>query len=224
MGAGGPSGGSVAGRTPASRLDLATGTDSAVALARGYCLSPSGARAREIITERSEWDIVDIARILCKEVAVGMTAPQVRLSRGFPGEMNQTNIFGPTNGRWWYGDQGVAFEDGVVIELLTDDTSSPAPADAGASKPADSTDTQLTRAVALCHHAARQKVKPRWAVNFIDDPIDLGKGESHVQVELHARNLIGVPTLTAVDCKTRETAARLELTYFDSWEAEPPDP
>jgi hypothetical protein len=118
VGPSGPPGDIVAGRTPASRLDLATGTDSAVALAGGACSSPNRTKAKELIANHPNWDIVDIARILCGEVAVGMTSPQVRLSLGSPPAISGPNLFGPTNGDWWYGQHGVKFKEGIVTTLL----------------------------------------------------------------------------------------------------------
>lgn len=224
-GASPPSGGSVPGRTPASRLNLATGTDSAVSLASGYCSSPSSAKARTLITDHPEWDIVDVAQILCGKVAVGMTSAQVRLSLGFPSAIRRTNVFGSTESEWWYGARGVAFENGFVTTLLIDsDIVQPSPDSVGAVKP-DSIGLQLTRAVARCHEAARDTLKPRGTVKFIDNPElreDLGNGKSHVRVELQVSDRGSVPTSTMVDCNTREAAARLELTEFDSWQD--PDP
>lgn len=97
----------------------------------------------------------------------------------------------------------------------------PTAAQVAAKKVADSVDLELTTSVELCHRAALKRLKSPSTANFLDDSTyqkDLGKGRSHIQLQVDAQNSFGGVMRTTVDCKTRLVAGNVVLTAFDSWQ------
>lgn len=82
-------------------------------------------------------------------------------------------------------------------------------------------DRQLFGAELLCHNAAMKALKAPSTAEFQDDETyrkDLGKGRSHVQLQVDAENAFGAKIRTTVDCKTREQQnGDVLLTAFNSW-------
>ena len=79
---------------------------------------------------------------------------------------------------------------------------------------------QLAAAKQLCHDAALKALKAPSTANFIDDETyekDLGKGRSHIQLEVDAENSFSAKIRTTIDCKTRQTGGIVRLTSIDSW-------
>ncbi len=81
---------------------------------------------------------------------------------------------------------------------------------------------QLSSAVLLCHQAAERRLKAPTTAKWHDDEAaqkDLGKGRSHIQLDVDAQNSFSAMLRTTVDCKTRQTSnGDVLLTSFDSWQ------
>jgi hypothetical protein len=87
-------------------------------------------------------------------------------------------------------------------------------------KKRDSVEKQISFATQLCREAAEKSLKSPATANFHDDETaseDLGKGRSHVQLQVDAENSFGALMRTTVDCKTRQTKTDIIMTAFNSW-------
>jgi outer membrane protein assembly factor BamE (lipoprotein component of BamABCDE complex) len=60
-----------------------------------------------------------MANVLCKRVAVGMTATQVRLAWGTPQSINTTTYASGDHDQWVYGNNYVYLENGIVTAMQT---------------------------------------------------------------------------------------------------------
>jgi RNA polymerase subunit RPABC4/transcription elongation factor Spt4 len=81
-------------------------------------------------------------------------------------------------------------------------------------------DQQLTAAQLLCRQAAEKSLKSPSTAQFHDGDTyfkDLGKGRSHIQLQVDAENSFGASLRTTIDCKTRQTkTGDVILTSFNS--------
>jgi len=72
---------------------------------------------REACTKHSDWDMVTCKAVDEKEVMIGMTVEQVRLSVGKPNSVNTTISAGRQHEQWVYGWDYVYLENGVVSSM-----------------------------------------------------------------------------------------------------------
>jgi hypothetical protein len=86
--------------------------------ARSMC-TPSAARVKKMIVDHPAWEDGSMANVLCKRVAIGMTAPQVRLAWGAPESINTTTYASGDHDQWVYGANYVYLENGIVTAMQT---------------------------------------------------------------------------------------------------------
>jgi hypothetical protein len=82
--------------------------------------APSSARVKKMIADHPTWENGSMANVLCKRVAIGMTAPQVRLAWGAPESINTTTYASGDHDQWVYGTgYYVYLENGIVTAMQT---------------------------------------------------------------------------------------------------------
>lgn len=77
-------------------------------------------KARKLCTDHSDWDLDLCQTIADRQVQIGMTAEQVRLSWGRPERVNTTTLRGYEQEQWVYGiDHYLYFRDGQLESMQT---------------------------------------------------------------------------------------------------------
>jgi RNA polymerase subunit RPABC4/transcription elongation factor Spt4 len=78
---------------------------------------------------------------------------------------------------------------------------------------------QLFVARTICQTAAMQLLKAPATAEFADDAYekDLGKGRSHIQLQVDAENSFGAKLRNTIDCKTKVVDGSVKLTSINSW-------
>jgi hypothetical protein len=77
------------------------------------------AAVRKACTTHSDWDMDTCQAIDQKDVVIGMTGEQVRLSIGKPNRINATVFSGHQHEQWVYGRDYVNLENDVVRSVQT---------------------------------------------------------------------------------------------------------
>jgi hypothetical protein len=80
---------------------------------------------------------------------------------------------------------------------------------------------QLDLAAALCKNAAMNVLKSPSTAQFRDEDVresDMGKGRSHIQLEVGAQNSFGAMMRTTIDCKAATAKGQTVVTAINSWQ------
>ncbi len=79
--------------------------------------SPAG----KLCASHVDWSKTMCDRVVNKEIALGMTKEQVKLSIGNPERVNKTTTANVAHEQWIYGDDYVYFDGGVVTGVQQSD-------------------------------------------------------------------------------------------------------